>query len=472
MFPKKLTNRKAIAILRVSSHRQDGNSSHDIQEEKIRSYCIEHQLDLQKIERITESAKQSEGRKKYAKCIDFALRKDVHNLLFYMNDREARNLIDNEKNELLVRAGKLTIHYVNDRKVIHKDSPASEFLMRDFQAVQNKNFSRVLSEKVNDAMRKKAEDGWFPGNRPTLGYAHQKGRDSTGREQRRGTIIVPDPHSPNVELVRKEFELRAFGMTFDQIHEKLLESPLLKLARVGKYSRHGIEARLKNKFYWGKYDWFGIEYSGKHELIIEPWVLKRVKESHGIKGPYSKTSKDEGIFSGGWLRCGHPECNLQIVYDPHKSIPYYRCSNSRRIHPKLKYVQEKFIWEQFEKVIEQVELTEQQATDIYKALVETDSDGVRAAEIKLKNHEASAAALKQKSDRIFDLFVDGKISQEDYERQRTKTSSEIDLHEEASREIRKRTSSVDSITTHRVFELATHVKSLWKAAGSSSKQGA
>ena len=137
--------------------------------------------------------------------------------MFYMNDREARNLTDNEKNEQLVRDGKIVIHYVNENKVLEEDSPVSDFFMRDIFAVQNKNFSRVLSVKVNDVMRRKAEDGWFPGNRPTLGYMHQRLRDASGREMKRGTIIVPDSDKRKVCQVQREFELRANGYTLEQI---------------------------------------------------------------------------------------------------------------------------------------------------------------------------------------------------------------------------------------------------------------
>src|SRR5690606_35983055 len=184
-------------------------------------------------------------------AIKYALKNNIFHVLFYMNDREARNLTDNEKNEQLVLAGKIIIHYVNDNRVLEQDSPVSDFFMRDIGAVMNKNFSRVLSVKVNDVMRKKAEDGWFPGNRPTLGYMHQKMRDASGREMKRGTIIVPDSDKRKVQQVKREFELRANGYTLEQIREKILEEGLLEPSKFKSYSIHGIEERLKNKFYWG-----------------------------------------------------------------------------------------------------------------------------------------------------------------------------------------------------------------------------
>ncbi len=112
------TNQSAIAILRVSSTRQGDNISHDTQGSEVAKYCKENGLELTEVRRIVESAKRSVDRKKYRAAIEYALSNGIKHLLFYMKDRETRNLTDNEFNEDLVRSGKIVIHYVHDRKVI------------------------------------------------------------------------------------------------------------------------------------------------------------------------------------------------------------------------------------------------------------------------------------------------------------------------------------------------------------------
>ena len=97
MIPKKLKNKKAIAILRVSSWRQEGNNSHQLQEEKIRNYCIEFGLELIDLRKIVESAKRSDERKKYADAISTALKQGIFNVLFYML---AHNLCEVEHGNL------------------------------------------------------------------------------------------------------------------------------------------------------------------------------------------------------------------------------------------------------------------------------------------------------------------------------------------------------------------------------------
>jgi site-specific DNA recombinase len=175
-------NKRAIAIPRVSSKRQGDNLSHDVQASEIEEYCRQHGLQLVKSFKLTESAKRAVDRKQYRAAIDFALTEGVRHLLFYVQDRESRNLRDLEDNEQHVKDGKLVIHYVRDRKVLDQTTTESDFFNRDIQGAMNKNYSRVLAGKVKDAQRAKAENGWFPGGRLPLGYVHLRPKDEQGRE--------------------------------------------------------------------------------------------------------------------------------------------------------------------------------------------------------------------------------------------------------------------------------------------------
>lgn len=471
MLPKKLKNKKAIAILRVSSHRQENNNSHQVQEEKIRDYCKEFELELVDLRKIVESAKRSDERKKYADAISTALKQGIFNILFYMNDREARNLTDNEQNEHLVMDGKICIHYVNDRKILHKGSSASDFLMRDFYAVQNKNFSRVLSEKVNDVMRQKAENGWFPGNRPTLGYIHLKMRDASGKEMKRGTTIAPDPDERNLRWIRREFELRAKGYTLEQVRDTVLAEGLVPAAKMRSYSVHGVEERLKNKFYWGFFDWQGVEYKGGHELIIPKKTLDLVKASFGIKGKYNRGKYLEGVFSGGWIRCADPACTMQMVYDPKekkikatgqvKKFNYYRCSNSRKVHDRLHYVSETKIWDQLENVVNQIYLKDERAKQISDALNELNEKVKMAVHRDIENYQSALDKLDEKRDKFVDLLASSVIDQEEYKRQSERLKDERRYYTELLKQSQCSISDAWKVTAQRVFELAMNAKSLW-----------
>lgn len=466
-------NRKSLAILRISSKRQEGNSSHEIQDEKIRRYCIDNGLELAESRKIIESAKRSDLRRKYSDAINFALSKKVFHILFYMNDREARNLTDSEKNEILVREGKIVIHYVNDNKVFHQNSPSADFLSRDINAVMNKNFSRVLGEKVNDSMKKKASDGWYPGNHPPVGYVHQKQVDSYGKVQKRGTIIVPDPDPRRRRQVQREFELRSQGLSIELIRAKVIEEGLIERFKIPQYSKHGIETRLKSKFYWGLFDWQGIEYQGRHELIIDQRILQRVKDSFGKRGITRRASHELGIFSGGWIKCADPECELQVVYDPKKKVNkttkevrhfhFYRCSNSRGFHKSLKgrYVTEDSLWQQFESAVDRIDIDQILAQRIADALNEANSLAKAAIHSRAQEHQAALDKLEQLEDRIYDDYRAGILDDAGYRKQVQRVREDRRHYTQLLRDSNLAISDAWKVSAQRVIELATNAKSLW-----------
>lgn len=248
-------NKRSVAILRVSSAAQRENTSHETQDMGIKDYCRQHGLELVKIFKITESAKDSEQRKQYRAAIDFVLAQGVRHVAFYMQDRECRNLRDLEENEGLVKDGRIVLHYVADRKVLDQNSSDSDFLSRDFQGVINKQYSRVLSAKVSAASVNKASNGWFPGGRPPLGYAHLRPKDENGKEiKRASTTIIVDPNERIVRQVQREFELSAKGFSLDRIRTAIIAEGFIPAGKEKKYTRNGIDWRLKNKFYTGRFD--------------------------------------------------------------------------------------------------------------------------------------------------------------------------------------------------------------------------
>jgi site-specific DNA recombinase len=374
-----------------------------------------------------ESAKDSDARKKYGAAIASALARDVRHILFYMYDREARNLTDNEKNEKLVKAGLICLHYVRDNKVLHKDSPDSEFFIRDVQAAANKQFSRNLSVKVIDAMRQKAEQGWYPSNHVPLGYALQKMRDENGRELKRGATVVRDPDERCVRQVRMEFELRAKGYSFNEIRQRVIDAKVVPIEQAKHYFIGSIEQRVKNPFYAGRFRWQDREYEGKHELIIPPaYFLACQREGRGMT---SKRGYDgvHGLFGGGWIHCG--DCGCQITYDPKKKVAkgtkkvtifhYYRCTNGRRMHESQAgmNVSEAGVWEQLEGAVDAITLTPDLAKDIAAALNESHKKIAAGSARKIADLKDAIKLLEKKEDRAYEEMSEGTIDAESYRRQ-------------------------------------------------------
>src|SRR5690606_11020448 len=121
----------------------------------------------------------------------------IYNVIFFRENRETRNLTDNERNEKLAREGKIAVHYAESGKVYNHDTPNSEWFSRDIMASQAKQDNRERQTKTIDGMLTKAENGWYPSNRPGLGYAIRREIDPyTGRERSKGvakTVRDPNP---------------------------------------------------------------------------------------------------------------------------------------------------------------------------------------------------------------------------------------------------------------------------------------
>ncbi|RYZ89084.1 MAG: recombinase family protein [Proteobacteria bacterium] len=472
---KENRNKRSIAILRVSSKRQADNTSHEIQEREIVEYCNAHKLKLVKIFKITESAKNSEDRKQYKAAIDFAIREGAFHLLFYMQDRESRNMRDLEYNEQLVKDNLIVIHYVHDRKVLDKSSSESDFLTRDFQGVINKQYSRILSTKVKDAQRNKAENGWYPGGRTPLGYIHVRPNDLKGREIKRApTMLVPDTNSENVRLVQREFELKAKGFTLDKIREVCLAEGLVPNRLIDNYHRTDIDWRLHNKIYYGRFDWDGAEYEGKHELIVPQPILQAVNIALAKNLRYVHSDSDEAIFSG-WLRCGFENCNCSITFEKKVKVNrttgqkteyfFYRCANHRKVHTSLKglYVSENSIWKQFEGAIDAISISPKLAKDIANALNANRKSSSETSKNECSILEIQIRKLEDRKNRLFDLFMDKHIDEGEYREQLKRIVSERTQLTDSLRELNFSKGPSSQITENLVFELARTAKVLWKS---------
>ncbi len=474
------SNTKAFAVLRVSSKRQKDGVSHETQEAEIKRYCEEHGLVLAQddIIPIVESAFK-EIRNKYAAAMDRSIRQKAQHILFYMFDRETRNLTDNEKNERLVKDGTIILHYVHDRKVLHKKSPGADFFMRDIQAVTNKHQSRNMGEKISDACKVKAEKGWFPGNHVYLGYMHVRPKDDKGNEIRKAqtTIIVDETTAP---LVRREYELRAKGMTYEQIREQIVGEGLAQKCGfpVKKYWVSAIEWRLKNKFYSGSFDWKGIEYEGKHPLFIPKPIRDKVALTFGKK-KVRRITGDYGALTGGWLTCA--DCGCNIVYDPHtkrikatgeiRTYHLYHCTNGKTDangapwHKSRKgmYVSEDTLWEQFSGVIDEIMISEELAEKITERLNESFVNAEAKMKEALRKYEAALGGIDERKDQAYDLFATGTLDSEMFQRQiqRLKTEKE-QMIAEMDRVKRSTVGSVKEIAVS-TLQLATSVKTLWNS---------
>ena len=326
------------------------------------------------------------------------------------------------------------------------------------------------------AYKTKAENGWWPYRHTPLGYVHSKDRDKFGNAIKGTARLIPDPDTCNVQLIQREFELRAQGFSYDEIRRQNLEDNFVPPENRKTYNRATIEKRMKNPLYWGEFRLADDPkvYKGKHEPIIPTKTLKSVKainEGNGCKRR-SMVANGADIFRG-WLVCDHPECQRQITYEKKEKVlkstgetkvyHLYRCSNSRKIHPKNIYVSEEKIWQQFETTADVLSVSQEFAQDITNALNETHGKQTTAIKKQMDGFSIELRNLEGKEDEAYNDFKVGVLDEGGYKRQITRVRDERRHFESEIKRLTLTISDEAMVSVKKVFELAINAKELYKS---------
>ena len=462
------SNRRAIAFLRVSSTGQEDNGSHDLQEKEVRAYCENYSLEVIKVFRIVESAKDSEKRKQYHEAQLYAKKNKIRHILYYMSDRESRNLTDNEVNEKRVLRDEIVIHYVRDRKILHKESSGSDFFSRDINASVNKHFIRTLTAKVEDGMLHKAEQGWFPSNGVPYGYVTSRAKDENGREIKKSQSIIVPASEVMQKWIRREFELRSQNISFQGIHKQVLSEGLVPFKYQKTYNVSAVEKRIKNQFYSGYFSWKGKIYKGNHELFISPELFSAAQNPAGVRVPYSK--KTDGIFAGGWITCSI--CGCYIVYDPKERYrktlgvtrlyKYYRCSNSKKLHEKSqKNISEDKIFEQLSLALDQITISESLAQELSESIDKLQSRTSVDMKKQIAKYQQALNELDMEEDGVYSDYKKGLLNESSYKRQLIRIQNSRSLNLKLIEESQAKSTDENLLSAKSIIELSINAKSLW-----------
>ncbi|MBX2994091.1 MAG: recombinase family protein [Bdellovibrionaceae bacterium] len=478
-------NKRTLLVIRRSGYGQKENTSGETQRRENVEYAQKQGLEVVQIESIIETAFKRKERKKFHALIQHALKEKIRHIVFFWSSREARNLTDVEKHEELIRAGKIIIHHVTEGRVYWKKTPDADFAFREMNAVMNKGESRGKSTTLKASLRTKALEGWWPYRWTALGYIHYKDRDKYGNGIKGTAKVIVDPDTRNVRIVQREFELRAQGTSYDEIRRINLAA---KVRQGGKeeffvpaemretYSRHAIEARLKNEFYWGFFHLKDdpIRYPGKHEKIIPAQVLKAVEavnNGNACKYRVSSVAAGDDIFRG-WLTCAHPECQRLITYEKKEKIlkstgeakvyHLYRCSNSRKVHGKLVYSSEEKIFAQFEPSVDRIDITKEFAADLSNEIKNSFEKQRTAIKKQMEGFRIVMQEVREQRRNVVNLFTMGKLAQVDYEDQIALLEKREDDCTDQLEHLNLLITDSGEVAVQKVLELAIGAKELWK----------
>ena len=143
---------KAVVYARVSSKEQEETGySLDAQEELLKTYAEkpQHQFDVVKKFRISESASGKTQRATFAEMIRYMDKNKVNVLICEKVDRLTRNFKDAIViDEWLDKDEVRQVHLVKDALILHKNSKSQEKLNWGIRILFAKNYTDNLSEEV------------------------------------------------------------------------------------------------------------------------------------------------------------------------------------------------------------------------------------------------------------------------------------------------------------------------------------
>ncbi len=214
------------------------------------------------------------------------------------------------------------------------------------------------SINVKRGLKTRCEMGLWPAQAPT-GYIKEKRMDRKCQ-----TLIDPDRAS----IVKKIFEKAAYEKWSGRkiYHWLKFDLNFRSIASNKNLTLSNIYMMLGNPFYYGVFEYprkSGNFYTGRHEPIINKELFELVQEQ--VKSQALRTQEPKEFAFTKMMTCGL--CGSGVCADEKfKKLKdgsvnrhiYYGCTRSKDKNCKCGYINEIELIQQFEKLIEQVNINE------------------------------------------------------------------------------------------------------------------
>jgi len=391
--------RTAVLYARVSS-REQREEGYSIEAQVKLLHTAASREGLQIVHEFieVESAKAA-GRKQFSDMVTFFKRnRSCRILLVEKTDRLYRNFRDFVTLEDL----DIRIYFVKEGEWLSKDSKSQVKFMHDIRLAMARNYSENLREEVKKGMCEKASQGTYPGRAP---FGYRNNRDTRGIEI----------HSENGAIAQLVFRLYASG-----------RYSLLSLAKelrreTGKIISKGyLHQMLRSRFYVGQFEWSGETYRGTHPTLISAELFEQVQAV--LNGHNKPKYRKLDVAFRGMLTCAHDNCTVTAELKKNKYV-YYRCSGYRG-KCALPRFREQEIAERMGNVLRDVSIPEEVAQSISASLQRVHAEMRSNAAQERARRERELAALRARMDAAYNDKLDGKISEEFWQRKQADWQAE------------------------------------------------
>jgi site-specific DNA recombinase len=386
-----MTPRSAVLYARVSSREQrEEGFSIEAQVKLLRSAASREGVEIAREFIEVESAKAA-GRKEFTEMVNYFKRNRLCRILLVeKTDRLYRNFRDAVTLEDL----DIKIYFVKENEWLSKESKSQAKLMHDIRLAMARNYTENQREEVKKGMSEKASQGTYPGRAP-YGY-----RNNTSTR-------AIEVHPEKSVIARRVFELYASGnYSFMSLSKELMR---VTGTRISKTNLHKM---LLNPFYMGRFNWGGQTYQGTQPIFINSDLYAQAQLIlHGHNKP--KYGKQDIAFRG-MLTCAHDHCTVTAELKKKKYV-YYRCTGHRG-KCALPRFREGEISERFGHVLKDVCIPEEVVQRIEDSLRRVQGEMRSQVTQERTRLDRELAALRSRMDAAYTDKLDGKISEEFWQR--------------------------------------------------------
>lgn len=457
---------KAVILARVSSKDQEDGYSIEAQKHRLKEYCIRKGLEVLQTFEFAESSTVG-NRKKFAKAIDFAKKhRETVAIVIDKVDRLQRSYKETSYLEEMIYKEKIQLHFHTENCIIHKHSTAQEKMVWNMFVMMAQSYIDSLKDNVNRSIAQKLRSGEWIGTAP-IGYFNVKG---DGKRARHGTIIIDELRAP---LIKRLFEEYATGIRTIEEMRKTAKKWGLKNSRgnQGYLSLSHIHEILQNPFYYGV---MRVKKTGKRYPHIYPPIIsketfdtcQRIRLGHNKK-PFKYGAK-EFVFRG-LITCA---TTGRIVTSFTKtknykngntgSWTYLRVWNPNNIKKEVCVREDKVI-EKVQKIFDNLKLEPEIMQKLIAMVKASEDDQREYHNLRVKELNVESTKLKNRMDRLTDIFLDGDLDKETYEEKRKKF---IERRQEISEEVANMNDDNIDYQDHliRLLELASNAGKTFKGS--------
>ena len=447
---------RCLIYTRVSSdeQRQKGYSL-DFQYKELVEYCKKQGLTI--VKHFTEShTAKKPGRPEFNNMLDYANKNKISNLVFLKNDRASRNPVDSAALSFMAEHQGFLIHLIQDNLVLSKMSRPQDFLIFEINNGFSNLYSRNLSVEVSSKMREKAEQGYYPSH-AMVGY-------KTIKINKRSYLEIDEEKAP---YIREVFNLYSTGRYSYMSLAAEMRKRGFMISKAVKCGKSNIEKILNNPVYMGDFIWNGKRYEGKHDPLITKELYYYCQHIIKEKTSTSRSVNHNFLFSG-IIKCQKCGCALVGELKKGKYI-YYHCTGNRGGNCKRKYLKEEIAEKRFIEILKSLKVSDEGYELIIKFVKEKVAEENAYAKEQTEQTQTKIAKLKERLNKLFNVWIDGKIDDDLYNKKSAEFQNELDALDYRLLKLNK--SDAEAINfSKKILELFKAAPELYLRGSMESKQ--